>query len=507
VTTATRDRSAVGFRSERGPVLIALMMAVSLVALDTTIIATAVPSVVQDLGSFSRFPWVFSAYLLAAAVSVPVYGKLADTVGRKPVMLFGIGLFVFGSLLCGIAWSLPALIAFRAVQGLGAGAVQPIAMTMVGDLYSLRERARVQGYLASVWGVASVVGPALGGVFSQYSSWRWIFFVNLPIGAVAATMIVRRFTETVQRGRHPIDYAGAGLLSVGCTLVILALLEGGQAWAWTSAPGLLVPLAGLGVLVAFGFVERRAVDPVLPRFVFTRRVLAGGALVGLGVGALVIGLSSYVPTYVQGVLGRGPLVAGFALAALTIGWPLAAALSGRVYLRIGFRDTALIGSTVLVLGTSLTLWFDEGTSVWQVAAACFVIGVGMGLTASPTLVAVQSAVRWQQRGVVTATSMFSRSIGSAVGVAVFGAIANATLADRLARAPVAVRVPDGPDAAALVLDRGGGHSAAVLSLVRSALSDASHLVFVGLLLTAVLIAGALLLMPRRATALDDLGVP
>ena len=503
MTTASRDRSVVGFGSERGPVLIALMMSVALVALDTTIIATAVPSVVQDLGGFSRFPWVFSAYLLTAAVSVPVYGKLADLVGRGPIMLFGIGLFVLGSVLCGFAWSLPSLIAFRAVQGLGAGAVQPMAMTMVGDLYSLQERARVQGYLASVWGIASVVGPALGGLFAQYSSWRWIFFVNVPIGAVAATMIVRRYTESVERRRHQIDYAGAGLLTTGCSLVILGLLEGGQAWAWTSVPGLLVPLTGVVVLVAFGFVERRAVDPVLPRFVFTQRVLAGGALVGLGVGALVVGLSSYVPTYVQGVLGTGPLVAGFALAALTVGWPLSAALAGRVYLRIGFRDTALIGAAVLVVGTSLTLWFDEGTSVWQVAGACFVIGLGMGLTASPTLVAVQSAVRWQQRGVVTATSMFSRSIGSAVGVAVFGALANATLADRLAQAPV--RVPDGRDAAALVLDRGGTHNAAVLALVRSALADASHLVFVALLVTAVLIVGALLLTPRRPVGPDDLG--
>ena len=502
--TATRDPSAVGLRSERGPVLVALMTSVALVALDTTIIATAVPSVVQDLGGFTRFPWVFSAYLLTAAVSVPVYGKLADLVGRKPVMLFGIGLFLLGSVLCATAWSLPALIAFRAVQGLGAGAVQPMAMTMVGDLYSLQERARVQGYLASVWGVASVVGPALGGLFSQYSSWRWIFFVNLPIGAVAATLIVRRYAETVERRGHRIDYAGAGLLTVGCSLVILGLLEGGQAWAWTSAPGLLVPLTGMGVLVAFGFVERRAVEPVLPRFVFTRRVLVSGALVGLGVGALVVGLSSYVPTYVQGVLGTGPLVAGFALAALTIGWPLAAALSGRVYLRIGFRDTALIGAGVLVLGTSLTLWFDERTSVWQVAAGCFVIGVGMGLTASPTLVAVQSAVPWQQRGVVTATSMFSRSIGSAVGVAIFGALANATLADRLAQAPSTGPL-NGPDAAALVLDRGGAHSSAVLSLVRSALSDASHLVFTALLVTAVLIVGALLLMPRRTMSFEDLG--
>lgn len=500
---AAGTRTAVGFRSERGPVLIALMLSTALVALDSTIIATAVPSVVEDLGGFALFPWLFSVYLLAQAVSVPLYGKLADMAGRKPVILLGIALFLLGSVLCGIAWSLPALIAFRVVQGLGAGAVQPIALTIVGDMYSVEERSRVQGYLASVWGIASVVGPTLGGVFSEYVSWRWIFFVNLPVGALAAVMILRRFHETVERRRHTVDYAGAALLTVGCSMVILAMLEGGQAWAWVSAPGVLVPAVGLLLLVAFVRVERRAAEPVLPLWVMSRRTLLGGNLVGLGVGALLIGLSSYVPTYVQGVLGTGPLVAGFALATLTVGWPIAAALSGRVYLRLGFRDTSLIGVAVVVAGTVATLWLGEGSSVWSVAAACFLIGVGMGLTASPTLVAIQSVVGWQQRGVVTATNLFARSIGSAVGVAVFGAVANATLADRLAAAPASLRgsLPDGPDAAASVLGDGGGASAAVQTVVRSALADATHLVFLALVVTAVLTVLALLLMPRRTVAL------
>ena len=499
MATSVSEQSGVGFRSERGPVLIALMLSTALVALDATIIATAVPSVVRDLGGFSQFPWLFSIYLLAQAVSVPIYGKLADAVGRKPVILAGIGLFVLGSVLCGVAWSLPALIAFRAVQGLGAGAVMPIALTMIGDMYSLEERSRVQGYLASVWGIASVVGPTLGGVFSEYMSWRWIFFVNVPLGAVAAWMLMRKFTESVERRRHTVDYTGAALLTLGCSLVILALLEGGQAWPWVSAPGLVVPLVGVVMLVAFVQVERRAVEPVLPMWVLTQPMLLGGSLVGLGIGAVIIGLSSYVPTYVQGVLGTGPLVAGFALAALTIGWPIAAALSGRLYLRIGFRDTALIGSAVVILGTVATLWLGEGSPVWAVAASCFVIGIGMGLTASPTLVAVQSIAGWEQRGVVTSTNLFARSIGSAVGVAVFGAIANATLGDRLLAAPAAIRssVPAGADAASAVLGSGDGHSPAVMALVRSALSDATHHVFVALLVTAALMAAALFLMPRR----------
>jgi len=235
VTAASVSRASVGLRSERGPILIALMLSTSLVALDSTIVATAVPSIVSDLGGFSQFPWLFSVYLLAQAVSVPVYGKLADMFGRKPVMLFGIGLFLFGSILCGFAWSMPALIAFRAVQGLGAGAVQPMSVTIAGDIYTLAERAKAQGYLASVWAISAVVGPTLGGLFAQYLTWRWIFFVNIPLCALAAWMLVRRFHESVTRVKHRIDYLGSISLTAGCTLLILGLLEGGQAWAWNSA--------------------------------------------------------------------------------------------------------------------------------------------------------------------------------------------------------------------------------------------------------------------------------
>ena len=277
-TTSAVPTRAVGFRSERGPVLLALMLSTGLVALDSTIIATAVPSVVSDLGGFSQFPWLFSVYLLTQAVTVPLYGKFADVIGRRPIMFLGIGVFLAGSVLCGIAWSMPALIAFRAVQGIGAGAVQPMSMTMVGDMYTVEERARVQGYIASVWGIAAVIGPALGGMFSQYISWRWIFFVNLPIGAAAAWMLASRFKESVTKRSHRIDYAGAVLLICGCSLVILGLLEGGVAWGWGSAPSLSVFVVGAALLAAFLMVERRAAEPILPLWVFGRRVLTGGNL-------------------------------------------------------------------------------------------------------------------------------------------------------------------------------------------------------------------------------------
>ncbi|WP_433294777.1 MDR family MFS transporter [Actinoplanes sp. CA-030573] len=419
--------SSVGFRSERGPVLAAVMLSTALVAVDATIIATAVPSIVDDIGGFTEFPWLFSIYLLAQAVSVPIYGKLNDLYGRKPVILWGIGLFLLGSVMCGVAWSIWPLIASRVVQGLGAGAILPTTITIVGDLYSVRERAKVQGYVASVWGIASVVGPALGGIFSEYVSWRWIFFVNIPLCLLAAVMIGRGFHEKVERGHPVIDYKGAGLLATGLALVILGALEGGQAWAWDSAASIAILTGGFAALIAFTLVERRATAPVLPLWIFRRRLLVSSGMISVGIGAILYALSSYIPTYVQDVLGTGPLVAGFALATLTLGWPLSASQAGRIYLRLGFRWCALIGTTLILVGCALLIVLGRHTAVLTVAGFCLVVGLGMGLTASPTLIAAQSSVGWSERGVVTASNIFLRSLGSAVGVAIFGAIANATV--------------------------------------------------------------------------------
>ena len=424
----TMPAEGVGFRSKRGPVLIALMLSTGLVAIDATVVATAVPAIVHDIGGFTSFPWLFSAYLLAQAVSVPVYAKLSDTIGRKPIMLIGIGLFLLGSILCGVAWSMPALIAFRVVQGLGAGAVQPMAITIAGDIYTLAERAKVQGYLASVWAVSSVVGPTLGGVFASLGIWRGIFLVNIPLCLVAGWMLVRSFHENIEPVKHRVDYLGSGLLTVSLTLLILGALEGGQAWAWDSAISDAVFAGGALLFVAFILVERRAAEPVLPPWVVSRRLLATTAMVAFGVGAVMLGITSYVPTFLVGALSTSPIVAGLALAALTIGWPISASQSGRLYLRIGFRNTALIGITVTVIGTAVLAVTASVPNVALVAVSCFIVGLGLGLVATPTLIAAQTSVEWNERGVVTGTNLFARSIGSSIGVAVFGAIANAVYA-------------------------------------------------------------------------------
>lgn len=418
----------VGFRSDRGKVLMALMLTTGLIAIDATILATAVPSVVKELGEFDQFPWLFSVYLLAQAVSVPLYSKLSDTIGRKPIILVGVGLFLLGSILAGLAWSMMSLIAFRVVQGLGAGAAAPMAMTIVGDIYTVAERALVQGYIASVWAVASVVGPALGGIFSQFTSWRWIFLVNIPLCLIACWALVRFYREDVERRHHRIDYLGAGLLTVGLTAVILALLEGGHAWAWTSWQSLASFGLGLAALVAFVAVERRAEEPVLDLSIVRRPLILTTTLISLGVGALLIGVTSFVPTYLENALGVVPLVSGVAVAALTLGWPLSAAMAGRLYLRHGYRRTVLLGASIAVVGSVALALSGPFPSPWTVGVVSFVTGFGLGWTAAPSLIAAQASVDWHQRGVVTGINVFARSAGSAIGVAVFGAIATNVIA-------------------------------------------------------------------------------
>jgi len=462
----TIDRASVGFRSERGPVLLSLMLAMGLIAMDATILATAVPSVVRDLGSYQQFPWLFSIYLLAQAVSVPIYSKLADTVGRKPIVLIGIALFLLGSILCGLAWSMPSLILFRLLQGLGAGAVGPMVATIVGDIYTLSERAVVQGYIASVWALSSVVGPALGGVFAQFDAWRLIFFINIPLCLIAAWMLLRHFHEQIEKRRHRIDYAGAVLLTIGLTAIIVGVLEGGNAWAWQSAPSLACFVGGAIALVAFALVERRAAEPIIDLRLISGRLILTTTLASLAIGALLTGITSFAPAYLQGAIAVPPLLAGLAVAALTLGWPLSAANAGRLYLRHGFRFTALIGASIATVGSIGLALVGPYPNAYTLAAVAFVIGFGLGWTAAPTLIVAQASVGWGERGAVTGMNTFARSAGSAVGVAVFGAISNAVMA-------------------------AGGGSADPATVVR-----ASTWVFIAAAVTAALVLVAVFAMPK-----------
>ncbi|MFE9256279.1 MFS transporter [Streptomyces sp. NPDC006879] len=490
----------------RGPVVAALMLAMALAALDGTIVATAVPQIVGDLGGFSVFSWLFSGYLLAVTVTLPVYGKLSDGFGRKPVLLFGITLFLAGSLLCAAAWNMAALIAFRIVQGLGGGAVQGTVQTLAADLYPLKERPRIQARLSTVWAVSSVAGPAVGGLLAAYADWRWIFLLNLPVGALALWLIARHLSEPARTpGPAPrIDWAGAlGIFACG-GLLLTALVQGGVAWPWLSAPslGLLAASAAFAALTVW--IERRAAEPIIPGWVWRRRTIAA---VNLALGALGLLMTAplvFVPTYAQSVLGLAPVAAGFVMSVMTLSWPISAALSQHVYTRIGFRNTAVVGSglSVLIL-LAFPLLLPHPARPWQPALIMLLLGAALGLFQLPLIVGVQSTVGWSERGTTTASVLFCRQVGQSVGAALYGAVANATITARLAGAPAA-GLPTHLDGVARALEHPELLSAAAAQRLREAVATAIDHVFTGAAAAAALALLALLLLaPRRFPVLPE----
>ncbi|MBO7743096.1 MFS transporter [Paenibacillus sp. MWE-103] len=326
-------------KTQRPLVLGALVLAMFMSAIEMTIISTAMPSIVGELGGFSLYSWVFSGFSLMQAVTTPIYGKLSDLFGRKPVFIVGVVIFLVGSVLCGLATSMLMLVIFRVIQGFGAGAVQPVAMTIIGDMYSVEERAKIQGYFSSVFGISSVIGPLFGGMIVQYSHWSWIFWMNVPLGILAVAGVLFYLHEGVEKQKRSIDYAGSGLFFITITSLMVVLIQGGVAWSWTS-PQILALL--LAVAVGTGMFlrqESRASEPMMPLPLWKNRFIAIGNMATLTSGAIVIGLTSFLPAYIQGVMGGTAFVAGFALTVMTIGWPIAAWLAGYSILKMGTRPT------------------------------------------------------------------------------------------------------------------------------------------------------------------------
>ena len=410
-------------------VTLATLIGTFLAALDSTVVGTAMPTVIGDLGGLPLYPWVFASYLLAATVTGPVFGKLSDTYGRKLIYLAGIFLFLAGSVLAGTSESMSGLIAYRTLQGLGAGAVQPVAVTIVGDIFELETRARIQGLFGAVWGLSAVVGPAAGGLITDYASWRWVFYVNVPFGLVAAVLLALTLTENFERRRSRPDYLGVSLLTGGLVALLLALLGGGGAPS-LSAPTLGLFFGGLLTLGLFVVVERRAVDPVVPLGLFGDRVFAVAVLGNLALGGVLFGVSVYVPLFVQGALGGTAVTAGAVVAPLSVGWPLGSVVGGRMILRRGYRGPLLVGSMFVALGGALCVPMDRATPLLYVVFAMFVIGLGLGFSSTSYLVSVQNAVPWNRRGVATSSIVFFRTVGGSIAVAVMGALLNASLGSR-----------------------------------------------------------------------------
>lgn len=404
------------------------------VALEGTVVTTAMPTIVGELQGVTLYPWVFSVYLLASTTTVPIYGKLADLYGRKPVFLVGLVVFLLGTVLCGASATMTQLVAFRAVQGLGAGAVMPLTLTVMGDIYSLPERARVQPLTASVWGVLSLVGPAAGALITVALSWRWVFWANVPLCLLTMALLAVLLRERVVRREVAIDYAGAATLTVGLVALLLAMLEGGHAFAWRSWPMAALLATSLGAFIAFGVVERRAKDPVVPFRAFRMRPVAVSSAGNLLMGVCSFGLTAYVPLFAQGVRGESAVGASAVLTPMLLGWSASALGSGRLYLWLGFRRAALLGTGLIALGIAPLAALRPDTPLLLASAGMGVTGIGLGITSPAFLLAPQSVVPWNLRGAITSSTQFFRTIGGSVGVALLGAALNNHLTGALAGA-------------------------------------------------------------------------
>ncbi|MDL4912496.1 MAG: MDR family MFS transporter [Enterobacterales bacterium endosymbiont of Blomia tropicalis] len=472
---------------QRHWVLIACMLAMFMAAIEVTIVATAMPTIIAELGGFSQFGWVFSVYLLTQAVSVPLYGRLADIWGRKRMLFLGTSIFLAGSILCGFAHSMTWLIVFRAFQGLGAGAIMPLSSTIVADIYSPRERASVQGWLSSVWGVAAIVGPLSGAWLVQHFTWSVIFWVNLPIGIVSMLMLARWLpAHQLAEKPQPLNLAGSAWLMLCISALLTALLQAERLGYWL----LLVVAVSLFAGWQLKRHEQRADAPLFPAIIWRSRVIIAGNAGNLIIGAAMMGISAFLPTWIQGITGGSPLQAGSALAMMSIGWPLASTFSGRLMLATSYRFTAQLGALLLIAGSALLLLLHPESTIYQAGLTAFVIGTGMGMTSTTFLVSVQNHADYDIRGICTASIMFSRMIGSAIGTALMGAVLNMNLVWRLPHAQDPVQqIMSEETRNALNHD--------TLQHLVAGIAASLHWVFIVALLIAVLALWVAWLMPRQ----------
>lgn len=409
-------------------VFFAACLAIFMVSVEATIVATAIPTIVGDLGGLRLFSWVFGIYFLTQAVGIPIYGRLADIYGRKKLLVVAVTLFLIGSILSGFAHNMVMLVVYRGLQGLGGGGVQPLASTIVGDLYTGQERARVQGYLSSTWGISAVLGPLLGAFLVQHVGWPTIFWINVPVGIVCATLVIRYFDERIERRPHRIDYAGSLLLAAGAGTLMFVLVMAGN------MPGGLA--GGLTVLAAFLIValivhELRTPEPMMPLGLYRIRVIAVANGANFAMGALQMGITAFLPTFVQGAMGLSAVAAGAGLGVMSVGWVSGALVGSRRLPHTTYRATALSGSILLVAGSAFLIALEPARGIWWALTGAFLIGLGFGLVNLVFTVSTQAAVGWEQRGAATASNLFTRQLGQAIGTAGFGAVFNLGLYARI----------------------------------------------------------------------------
>lgn len=405
-------------------ITIALVIATFLAAIEVTVISTAMPVITKDLGGLDLISWVFAIYLLTYAVMTPIFGKLADLFGRKKIFITGASLFLIGSALCGLSQSMEQLILFRAIQGIGAGALMPMTFTIVGDVFKYEQRAKAQAIIGSIWGIAGIFGPLVGGFFVDYLTWNWIFYINIPFGLIAMFLIWKNLEEKIEKRKRSIDYGGAITFIIGTTALLYALLSGGNEIAWNEP--LMFALFGIAFvfLTIFIIVQLKVSEPMLPLQLFKNRHLLIVNLSGLLLGAILIGLTAYLPLWVQGVLLLAATSSGLTLIPMSIGWPIGAFFSGRFIVKLGTKPISLAGVILIALGTTALAFISSETSNFLLVTIMFFIGLGFGLSFTIFTVIVQSSVDWNNRGAAASSNAFLRTLGQTLGIAVLGAVLN-----------------------------------------------------------------------------------
>ena len=482
-TRASGDAPALS-RGRRIAITVGVMTGMFIAALEATVVGTAMPTVIASLGGLSHYSWVFSAYLVTSTVTVPVWGKLSDLYGRRLLYQIGIGIFLLGTLLSGFSTSMTQLIVFRAIQGLGAGALVPLGMTIIGDAFSFEERAKMQAYFSGVWGFSSIIGPVIGGFITDQISWRWVFWVNLPIGVVAAIIIGAALREPKRVVRPKIDYAGAILLMTAISLLMLAMVEGGSVGIFNSQNLLIAAVSAILLAVLF-VVERRAADPIIPFDLFRNRTVTIAVVAGFLGGVAMFGAISFVPLFAQGSLGFSATEAGSLLTPLMLAWVTMSVVGGRLMLRLGYRSITAAGYFLLTLGFILLAMFDRETSRAWLYVDLMMIGSGLCLSMLTLLIAVQQAVERGNLGIATSLNQFSRSIGGAIGVAVMGTVLTVSLAGELENAAITSGILSKEQAAEFASNPNAlieptakaALPAETLNVLQSALGHAIHPVF------------------------------
>jgi EmrB/QacA subfamily drug resistance transporter len=478
----------------------ALILVFLLASLDQTIVSTALPTIVGELGGLQHLSWVVTAYLLASTVTGPLYGKFGDLYGRKVVLQFAIVVFLVGSALCGLSQNMAELIAFRALQGLGAGGLIVTAIAVIGDVIPPRDRGRYQGVFGAVFGVSTIVGPLLGGFFVDNLSWRWIFYINLPLGAVAFAVIGAAFRVHPAPKQHKIDYLGAALLAGGLSAIVLFTSLGGSTWPWGSVQIIALILIGVVALAGFVLVESRVPEPILPLSLFRNRTFAVTSAVGFIVGLSLFGAVTYLPLYLQIVKGVSPTKSGLQLTPMMLGLLVTSLISGQLITRWGkYRIFPIVGTAVVTVGMALLSRLGIGTSLWVAALDMVVLGLGLGLVMQVLVLAVQNAVDYKYLGVATSGSTMFRSIGGSIGVSAFGAIFTNRLHTELAqRLPPSAHLPSTTSPATIRALPPGVHD----SYVHALTAALTPIFLVAAVISSVAFVLALLLpdIPLRRTS-------